>query len=179
MSIAVTLAMAAGMALLAIGAIATLRRLRVVTPDWTPLIWAAAILLQQASFWWRFEQAAAQVDVWTVSSLVFVAGRTIALVLAAALILPLKRLPAGETPRAYFAGRGRLALVSLAAFHFMAIAVLLVAGEWVLGEAVRLDLVLLVLAAAGFLGSQRVPGLAAGAYVLAMIWSILQPWVAP
>ncbi|MCB1502974.1 MAG: hypothetical protein KDK07_24890 [Bauldia sp.] len=177
--IAVTLAVVAGVALLVAGAIAARRGRQAGVQDHAPLIWAAAILLQLAMFWWGFEQMAAPVDVWTVPSLLFVAARAFALVVAAALVLPLRPLPPGETSGAAFAARGRRALIALAAFHLLAVAVLLLAGEWLLGEEVRLDLVLLVLTVAGFLGGRRVPALAGGAYGLAMVWSVLQPVIAP
>jgi len=178
-AIGVTLATAAGLAVLATGATAYFRRGRGAGEDWTPLLWAVAILLQLTAYWWRFREMAAPVDTWTLPALAFVASRTAALLLAAALILPLKRQPAGETVGTGYAVRGRWALVALAVFHLLAIAGLLLAGEWLLGEAVRTDLALLVLAAAGLLGSPRVAGLAAGAYALATVWSLVQPGLVP
>lgn len=143
--------------------------------DAASLAWAGAVLLQLVAFWWSLAAAGRVVSGWTPLALVLLAGLVLSLVLAAAFVLPLRPLPKGDTLSTRFERDGRWALLALAAFN----AITMAANpelwhEGLLTESVRINLVLTVIPLAGFLGGRRVPRAAAAAYVVILVWGVVE-----
>lgn len=164
-----------GVLTLMVGGVVAWRRRREEAFDALPLAWAGAIAVQIGAFWWMLRNAAGIVSVWGLPSLLILSGMVVALLLAAILVLPLGGLAARETPTSRFERRGRWALLGVAAFNAIAIA-----GnvdfwqEGLLAESVRMNLALLLVPLAGFLGGRRVQGAAVAAYLVILIWGVVE-----
>lgn len=172
MSVVVSMILGLGVARLLVGAVGVFKARHTRTVDWLPLLWAAAIFLQQVNFWWSLEGAGTGTT-WTLPAFLLLVGLVLALFLAAAVILPVDPLAADDTFRSCFERDGRWSLLGLAAFNVLAMV-----ANWELwnegpfAESVRLNLVLTIVPVAGFLGSRRVQAAAAVAYVVLLGWSI-------
>jgi len=174
-SVVISLLLGLGVTRLLLGAIGVFRARHRGVFDWIPILWAVAIFFQQITFWWGLEAAGSAVTNWTLPAFIMLVGLTLALFLAAALILPFDTLGEGETLRTYFERDGRFGLLGLAAFN--AIAILANAAIWqegLLAESVRLNLVLTIVPIAGFLGPRRAQTGAALAYTVIVVWAIVE-----
>ena len=166
--------------ILALGAIrvlvaiaAAFRARHRAAPEWPPLAWAVAVLLQIGAFWWALRAIHDAVISWTPVALVVLVASVAALLLAALLVLPLNGPPEGRTLRETFDERGRLAVAALAVFHGVALlSNREVYHEGLLTESGHVDLVLAIIAVAAFLGGRRVPMLSALGYVVVLGWSM-------
>jgi hypothetical protein len=174
-AIVVSMILGLGVARLLSGLVAVFRSRGQAALDWPPLVWAAAIFIQQIAFWWSLEDAAGQVATWTLPAFLMLVALVLALFLAAALVLPAEPLAAGDSLRASFEKDGRWALLALAAFNAVVIL-----ANWVIwradpfSESVRLNLALAVVPLAGFLGSRRVQAIAAVVYAAVAIWGVIE-----
>ena len=174
-AIVVSMILGLGVARLLSGAVAVFRARGRVALDWLPLVWAAAIFIQQIAFWWSLEDASGRVTTWTLPAFLMLVALVLALFLAAALILPSNEMADGDSLRAMFEKDGRWALLALAGFNAVVIL-----ANWViwradpLSESVRLNVALTVVPVAGFLGSRRVQTIAAVVYIALAIWGVVE-----
>jgi len=172
-SVIVSIILGLGVTRLLIGAVNVFRMRDRAVFYWPVLAWAAAIFAQQVAFWWSLEAASGVVTSWTFIAFLLLVGLVLALFLAATLILPFDRLPEGETLRTYFERDGRWALAALAVFNLLAILTNTeIWHEGLLTESARINLVLTIIPAAGFLGGRRVHMAAAIAYLVIVAWGI-------
>jgi hypothetical protein len=173
-SVVISMILGLGVARLLTGALVVFRARGNAVLDWVPLIWAAAIFIQQVAFWWSLEEAAVRLPTWTLGAFLMLVLLVLALFLAASLALPGSDMAAGDSLRLYFDKDGRWALVALAAFNLVVIlANWVIWGAGPLSEAVRINVALTVVPLAGFLGSRRVQALAALAYMAIVIWGVV------
>lgn len=173
-SVVVAMILGLGVARLLASAITVFRARRRTALDWPPLVWAAAIFVQQVTFWWSLEEAGSLIGRWTFPAFLLLVGLVLALFVAAALILPFNDMADGQSLAAYFREDGRWALLALAAFN--AIAIVGNSAIWregLLSESVSLNLALTVLPIAGFFGSRRVQAFAALVYLVVAVWGAI------
>jgi hypothetical protein len=174
-AVVVSMILGLGVARLLTSVVGVFRALDRASLDWLPLVWAAAIFVQQIAFWWSLEDAAGRVTTWTLPSFLMLVALVLALFLAAALILPANDMAEGDSLRASFEKDGRWALLALAGFNAVVIL-----ANWViwrgdpLSESVRLNVALTLVPLAGFFGSRRVQAIAAVVYALVAIWGVIE-----
>jgi hypothetical protein len=174
-AVVVSMILGLGVARLLTSAVGVFRARDRAVLDWLPLVWAAAIFVQQVAFWWSLEDAAVRVATWTLPSFLMLVLLVLALFLAAALILPANDLTEGDSLRASFEKDGRWALLALATFNAVVIL-----ANWViwradpLSESVRLNVALTAVPLAGFFGSRRVQAIAALVYGVVAIWGVIE-----
>ncbi len=174
-AVVVSMILGLGVARLLTGVVAVFRARDRAALDWLPLVWAAAIFIQQIAFWWSLEDAAGRVTTWTLPTFLLLVTLVLALFLAAALVLPANDMAEGDSLRAMFEKDGRFALLALGAFNAVVIL-----ANWViwredpLSESVRLNVALTVVPVAGFLGSRRIQAIAAVVYIAVAIWGVIE-----
>lgn len=173
-SVVLSMILGLGVARLLTGAVSVFRARKSVTLDWVPLVWAAAIFIQQVAFWWSLEEAAVRRPSWTLGVFLMLILLVLALFLAASLVLPGSDMTVGDDLRTYFEQDGRWALLALALFNLVIIlANWVIWGAGLLSEAVRINVALTLVPLAGFYGSRRVQAVAALAYVVIAIWGVV------
>lgn len=172
-SVILSMILGLGIARLLASAVAIFRARGSATLDWVPMVWAAAIFIQQIAFWWSLEEAASRLPAWTLPVFLMLVLLVLALFLAASLVLP-GEMSAGDRLESHFHRDGRWALLALAAFNLVVIvADWVIWGSGPLSEAVRINVALTVVPLAGFLGSRRVQAIAALAYMAIIIWGVI------
>jgi len=87
---------------------------------WIPFVWAASIFVLQVQFWWAVIELAQLIEVWTLTGFLLLLSIPLLLFAAAAMILPLKELGAGESLLSEFHRDGRWGLSCLAAYAALA-----------------------------------------------------------
>lgn len=172
-AVIVAMVLGLGVARLLVSAVGIFRARRRATLDWPPLVWAAAIFLQEVAFWWNLEEAASRVTVWTLPSFLTLVALVLALFLAASLILPFDEMNEGDSLRAFFQEDGRWALVALAAFNCAVALINFVARSGgKLNEQIVLNLLLATAALATFFGPRRIQVIASLACLPIIVWGI-------
>ena len=158
-----TLLLGAGAICLVVGATRTLRA-RSVEP--VSLLWGLAVLLQLAASWWAIAFASGP---WPPLALAFLAAAIVALLVASVLVLAMLSRSPGAPAR--FEESGRWGLLGLAAFNLIALAANReVWYEGVLADAGRVNLVLAIIAIAGFLARGRARMATAAGYLAIFVW---------
>ncbi len=164
-----TLVLGAGVACVLFSAARMLSARDASEVDKVSLAWGAAIVLEMAALWRLVVLAHGP---WPLSSLAVLAGAAVALLVAAFLILPVRALAPEQTARMYFDARGRWGVLGLAAFNAIVIAANReVWYEGLLSDAARVNLVLGVIAVAGFLAKGRARVATVAGYLAIFLWN--------
>lgn len=120
--IATVLSMVLGLAVtrLLLGLVTAFRIRRTSRLDWVPMAWALILFLVQLQYWWAVNQLPTIRATFTFVDFLFLVLLTLALFLAAALILPSRAEDETGGLRVYFENDGRYALLAFSGFLVLA-----------------------------------------------------------
>ena len=156
--VATVLSMILGLSVtrLLLGALTVFRILRVATPDWVALVWAAMLFTTQLEFWWAVNALPEVKGTYSFPEFLLLVLLALSLFLSAALLLPSRSEDEHQGLRVYFEQDGRYALLSLSTYLFLGLIVNIVlfkASPLAIWGA--LDVVMIVLPVCAFYAKSR------------------------
>lgn len=165
-SVVVSMILGLGVARLLTGGVTLFRARHRVEIDWLPLVWAAAIFVQQIGLWWALEELASLVPKWTFASFLLLVGLVLTLFVAAALVLP-SDTAEDDSLRLSFERDGRFALLAVTAFNGIAeLANLMFWNQPLISMGNALNAAMMAVPLIAFFGSRRVQAIATIGYLL-------------